>query len=217
MTQTALTTIEQSRLELLEQQIDEGLASFIKVGQALAEIDETKLYRNQHGTFEQYCEARWNISRSRGYQLIAASKMSTIVDIKHESWARPLAELPTVEDKQVAVYLAKNTAPDGKVTAQHLRSTVKVLKDIKASGTVDLADGSMTAIQAAIATETDERLKRQRQHQQDNSQWERLNGFEAPAKLAAEKLNVLLTETDQAEVIKVLIFKRKARTSGEGA
>lgn len=71
--------------------VDRGRASFIEVGEALTRIRDSKSYKDAgFATFEECCEQRFKFSRSRGYQILAAtravkalpvSKMSTVVDI----------------------------------------------------------------------------------------------------------------------------------------
>lgn len=71
-----------SRLRELEATVERGLAHFFAVGEALREIRDSALYKLTHPTWEVYCRERWNISRSRSYQLIAAvvTTLSTTVD-----------------------------------------------------------------------------------------------------------------------------------------
>ena len=46
-------------LQELEQIVERGLANFVEVGRALAEISERKLYRAEgFDTFEKYCAER---------------------------------------------------------------------------------------------------------------------------------------------------------------
>ena len=59
----ALTPIESDRLALEESTIDRGLKTFVAVGNALAAIRDKRLYRQTHGTFEAYCEQRWNLAK----------------------------------------------------------------------------------------------------------------------------------------------------------
>ncbi len=69
-----LTVVEQGRLEHNEAIIEKGLNTFVDVGNALAEIRDGKLYRDTHGTFEDYCQERWGISLPRAYQFIEAAE-----------------------------------------------------------------------------------------------------------------------------------------------
>lgn len=65
-----LGAAEAGRLTICEKVIARGIASFVQVGRALTEIRDAKLYRATHKTFEAYCKDRWEIGRSRAYELI---------------------------------------------------------------------------------------------------------------------------------------------------
>jgi hypothetical protein len=124
-----LTITEQASLERYERVIEKGLASFYEVGSALLTIRDSKLYRGTHGTFEAYCQDRWQMSRPRAYQLIEAAKvkdnLSTTVDISpNERQLRPLAALPP-EQQSKAWQQAVATAPNGKITAAHVSNTMR--------------------------------------------------------------------------------------------
>lgn len=88
-----------SRLDELEGVIERGLATFVEVGQALLEIRDERHYRETHGTFEDYCRERWNLSRKRAYDLTAAAEVTTALSPigdtlpANESVARELAPL----------------------------------------------------------------------------------------------------------------------------
>lgn len=118
-----------TRLTELEIVIEHGLQTFVDVGTALMEIRDSRLYRETHGTFEEYCRERWGLSRPRAYQLIEAAEvagnLSTIVDKlpSTESQTRPLASLPADTQREVW-QRAVETAPNGKVTARHVEQTV---------------------------------------------------------------------------------------------
>jgi hypothetical protein len=107
----ALTTGERHDLETLEGIVQRGIDTFVEVGRALAEIRDRRLYRDSHGTFEEYCDQRWLLSRTRAYQLIDASKvngvMSTMVDTppSNERQAREL--VPLKHDEQAMQGLAR--------------------------------------------------------------------------------------------------------------
>jgi hypothetical protein len=111
------------------------LATFFEVGVALLEIRESRLYRADFATFEQYCLERWGFARARAYQLTEAalvtSRLSTVVDDAHlpqnESQIRPLAGLDP-ESQQTVWRKAVDTAPDGKVTQAHVRRTIEGMK-----------------------------------------------------------------------------------------
>jgi hypothetical protein len=70
-----LTNAEKKELKRLEAVIDAGIQTFVEVGQALARIQQERLYRGYHWkTFEAYVEDRFELSRRRAYQLIEAAK-----------------------------------------------------------------------------------------------------------------------------------------------
>jgi hypothetical protein len=66
---------ETARFHQLERVVEEGLDSFLKVGMALAELRDGRLYRSTHDTFENYCLDRWALSLSRCNQIIHTVKV----------------------------------------------------------------------------------------------------------------------------------------------
>lgn len=60
--------------ELAEQEavIEKNIEGFYAVGQALTRIRDEKLYVGQYKSFKDYCNERWEFSRSRAYQLMNA-------------------------------------------------------------------------------------------------------------------------------------------------
>jgi hypothetical protein len=135
---------ESRRLMELERRIQRGLDTFMEVGEALLEIRESRLYRIEHGTFEEYCRTKWGMSKSRATQLVTAAAvvdciekniatgssnpLSTIVDKgqerikpKTESQARPLTKLPPEAQPvawERAVDLADGKQPTAKLVEQ---------------------------------------------------------------------------------------------------
>lgn len=134
MTVSILDDLEVSRLTQCEAVIERGLKTFVDVGTALLEIRDSRLYRSEYDTFEDYCRERWGMSRPRAYQLIDAAEvstnLSTIVDKlpATESQARPLTSL-TPEMQVQAWQQAVDTAPDGKITAAHVQAVVSQMQE----------------------------------------------------------------------------------------
>jgi len=106
-TEQKLSVEEKKELKKLEAVIHNGLSTFFLVGQALATIQQKKLYRDKWRTFEGYAEDVFGLSRPRAYQLIEAVKtremvenLSTIVDknpseiVPNERTARAIAAVP---------------------------------------------------------------------------------------------------------------------------
>ena len=120
-------TIELQRLTQLETEIGEGLKTFMKVGSALLEIRDTRLYRLNYGTFEEYCQERWGMSRSYAHRTIeAAQTVGNLLPIGNilpatESQVRPLTQLAP-EDQAIVWQRATETATNGRVTAAHVQS-----------------------------------------------------------------------------------------------
>lgn len=133
-----LTISEAGRLAELETVIERGLQTFIEVGSALMEIRDSRLYRQLYATFEEYCQERWDLRKSRTYQLMDAAevvenlKSSTIVELSsgtiplpvNEAQARPLAKLEVEMQRQVW-QRAVETAPQGRITARHVETVIR--------------------------------------------------------------------------------------------
>jgi hypothetical protein len=102
MHELTITDEELDRFGELERRIEVGIRSFLDVGAALAEIRSERLYREAYKTFEEYCNARWGFTASRGRQLIAAV----------EAIASLPADLPVPERATQASALARVSEED---------------------------------------------------------------------------------------------------------
>lgn len=78
--------------------IEKGLATFVEVGAELLAIRDERLYRETHGTFEDYCRERWNLSRKRAYDLTAAAEVTAEMS--------PTGDTPVPSSERVARELA---------------------------------------------------------------------------------------------------------------
>ena len=113
------------RLAELEAVIERGLATFVEVGLALLEIRGSRLYLETYPSFDAYCRERWGWSRQRGYQLMDAAKVSTVVDIQDERQARELVPLLRQDEHEVVeVWRELKEAHGEKVTADLVRRAV---------------------------------------------------------------------------------------------
>lgn len=190
---SALTTDEQAQLQTYEEVIERGLKTFYDVGNALLDIRDCRLYRQQYSTFEAYCEVRWQLKRPRAYELMDAAKvarnLSEISDIRpeRESHAAPLVPLEP-EAQRLVWEVVQQTAPAGKVTAQHVKSVVNVFKEVVTTGAIDDGTGEQIAVadvvKAAITEETYERMMRQEQYiasHRRESEWKREEAAKTPA------------------------------------
>lgn len=120
-----------AKLELAKEEeiIERGMRSFVEVGNALMRIRDNDLYTVTHNTFEAYCKERWGMARRTAYQMIdAATVVENVRNCAqiptHESQVRPLAALPP-EQQPAAWQEAVDTAPEGKVTAAHVKQVVR--------------------------------------------------------------------------------------------
>src|SRR5665213_1880963 len=66
----ALSESEQAGFAECEGILKRGLCIFYEVGFALLKIQEERLYRATHVTFEAYCRERWNMGRSYASRVI---------------------------------------------------------------------------------------------------------------------------------------------------
>lgn len=140
----AITVAELARLGELEQVVETGLTVFTKVGNALLEIRDSRLYRQQFATFEAYCRERWGFERRQAYRLIdAAAAVSHVSNWTQtvpqtESQARPLTRLEPEVQREVWQDVVETT-PTEQITArvveekakaaEPLNEAVKVIKE----------------------------------------------------------------------------------------
>lgn len=129
-----LTDEERVRHDRNELAIERGLKTFYDVGMALLDERDNRLYRESYGTFEDYCEQRWNLSRRRAYQLLdAANIVEDVKNFSHpperESHAAELVGLEP-NDARTAWEVALDTEPDGGMTAKHIGSVVDSLREL---------------------------------------------------------------------------------------
>jgi len=126
----ALTVIERNNLAELEETIQKHLSAFYEVGFALMQIRDNRLYREAYTTFEAYCKEKWGFERNYANKLIRASEvvdnLGTVVPIPtSERSIRPLTIIKDPEEQREVYQKAVETAPEGKVTAQHVKNIVR--------------------------------------------------------------------------------------------
>lgn len=190
-----LSTDEQRLLERCEADLRDGL---LIAHQALITIQERRLYRATHATFEEYCREIRGYTSSRGWQMVAAARVVGLLladgqdPPTNERQARELGGLS--EDDVKAVWrVVKETAPTGKVTAAHVKSVVNVMREVMVTGAIDNGTGvdipieraSITHVKAAVVEETSERLARQAAHIAEREQMKYVGTFPATADYGA--------------------------------
>lgn len=70
-----LSEDERQTLADCQSVIEQGMQTFIEVGNALMTIRSQKLYRESHRTFEEYVGEKFDLQRRRAYQLIEAAEV----------------------------------------------------------------------------------------------------------------------------------------------
>jgi len=74
-----LTKAEAKALADCEDTIARGCRAFIEVGNALATIRDSQLYRQTHATFEDYVKERWPFGKAYAYRLIGAAETAAVL------------------------------------------------------------------------------------------------------------------------------------------
>jgi hypothetical protein len=131
-----LSASEHDYLAACEAALDSLRLAFWAAGKALQVIRDARLYRETYGTFEEYVEDRWDISRPQAYRLIAAwplaERLSPIGDKKlNEPQIRELLPLARThgEDAAVTVYSTVAGTDGVTVTAAVLHGVVGILPE----------------------------------------------------------------------------------------
>jgi hypothetical protein len=132
---TDIISIEEStRLIALEKVVTNGLQSWIEVGEALIEIRDSRLYRIEAKTFEEYCQSRFKMGKAHAHRLMTAAPiakdLSPIGHIK-ESVIREIAKV--APERRAEVFAAATEAAAGHVpTAREIKQVVEMDDEEKA-------------------------------------------------------------------------------------
>jgi hypothetical protein len=131
-----LTAPERTDLRKLCKIVEDGLGKFIEVGLALLEINERKLYRESHKTFEAFVFEKFGISRAHAYRMIEAAEVQAELspiwgqtpianEIKTEGQLRELAKVGTEALPEIVEKIAEKCEAEGcKPTAKVIKSVV---------------------------------------------------------------------------------------------
>ena len=119
---------EKARKRELETIVQTGLAGFVEVGNALQEIRDARLYRDEHDSFEAYCAKKWAFTASYGYRLIAVAEIAnSVTDApKNVTQALRLGAVPA-EKRETVWKDANETA-----AAEHRAVTTQDIDDASA-------------------------------------------------------------------------------------
>jgi hypothetical protein len=129
----ALTKSERGQRKECEEILERGLGTFFEVGTALLMIRESRLYRDTHSSFEQYCHERWNIRRSYAWRVIGAAERMKLLSSDgnapkpaNEFQMRPFLKL-SAEKFPGAWSQAVKSAKQGKVTTRIVQAVIRDL------------------------------------------------------------------------------------------
>ena len=133
-----LTTVERRKYNDLDGIVEKGLQTFAEVGGALSIIRDQRLYREDFGTFEAYCQARCGWTDRRARQLIDAHEVvvgllesGTTVPVS-EGQARELVAVPVEQRAEVWKEAQADAKSEGKpITAKHVRRAASLRKPRK--------------------------------------------------------------------------------------
>lgn len=117
-----------SRYEVLKERIRRWWDDRLKIGEALREIQASKLYKDEYGTFEEFCDQEFGLKHSQAYRLIEAADVKDSLKsspmgekIVNERQARALAPVPAEQREEV---ITKASA-SGSVTAKAITEAAK--------------------------------------------------------------------------------------------
>ena len=99
-----LTSIELQRLTDLEAVVERGQQTFKEVGEALAEIRDSELYKQTHWTFDDYCKDQWGWTKQNASLLIRASvtvdNLSRVLDSTPPTSVNQITPLTSLDSDQ---------------------------------------------------------------------------------------------------------------------
>ncbi|WP_406236144.1 hypothetical protein [Nocardia sp. NBC_01009] len=130
-----LSERERSQLTLCESSIDTLRIAFWAAGRALQIVRDGRLYRDDHETFDEYVEQRWDMQRSYAHKLIRAwplaARLHPLAPTINEGQVRELLPVAAEygEDAAITIYTTVAGGADVKVTAGKLREAVALLPE----------------------------------------------------------------------------------------
>jgi hypothetical protein len=110
---TALPLHSLERFAELEKTIRKSQGDYVTIGRALAEIQNSRFYKEQYNTFEEYCEKQWGFARQTAYDYIHAAGVHVrliVQNLPSFTQAIELSRLPFEQQEEVANKINFNTA-----------------------------------------------------------------------------------------------------------
>lgn len=170
-----LNGAERARLQVLVARIQTVLDNQVTAGRDLAEIRDTRLYREAGATFEDFCKQMFGLSRARLYQLMSLVEVreivSTTVDTPTPETERVARELAPLRDQPEAMREAWEEAvqqhgdsptaaqvrdvvrgPGGDIRFSYIENAIDGLRGLPALGSFPLPveAGDIEAMDAAV-------------------------------------------------------------------
>lgn len=119
---------KQSRYEVLKEKIRTWWHDRLRIGEALREIRDGKLYKEEYSNFEDFCVAEFDLKHTQAYALIKAVGVRESIEpsamaerITNERQARALAPVPVEQREEVI----EKAAEKGPVTAKAITEAAK--------------------------------------------------------------------------------------------
>lgn len=110
-----LTSEERKQYETNKQIVRAGQAEFVRVGLALMEICDNRLYRDDYGSFAEFCESEYDFSDRRGRQLIAAARLVKEIQETNSETEAGGGEIPKTERAARAMISTRKAEADVEV------------------------------------------------------------------------------------------------------
>lgn len=130
--ESPLLKTEATRYKELKRLIGSWWKDRLKVGAALREIRDARLYREEYSNFEDFCIAEYEIKHSQAYRLIEAAEVKESLEtspigdkLTNEGQARALALVPP-EDRAEVLEKASESGP---VTAKSITEAARKAKE----------------------------------------------------------------------------------------
>ena len=171
-----IPTTRDDTLAHLEHVIEQGLETFIEVGQALITIRDKQLYLPGYSSWTEYLLRRWGLSRQRAHQVMVASDVALSLpgapaQLK-ESHARALAQTPDYL-RPVVLGLAADAVARANMplSASAIKRARQHLDELAATGAISYGHEQVSISQMIVDGLTEELLegrKRQIAHIQES-------------------------------------------------
>lgn len=176
MTDLSLETRRAVRAEV-EQEIRAG-AHQMWIG--FKRVRDEELWKGDYLSFKDYCQQVWGFGKQYGYRLASAGDVvvglleSGVTTLPaNERQAQELKGM-SAEEAKLVLEVVKQSSPDGKITAAHIKTVSGYLKEMVTTGTATNGDGDQIVVsevvKSGITAESHERMLRQIEHLKEHQQ-----------------------------------------------